>query len=85
MGELRPIEGGRAIAARDAQASFAVDCTDITVQLENLSVYVVFAWDDEGKINTAYFMGPRNPFSPAMVPYLIRARLVSQIANGGTD
>jgi hypothetical protein len=79
---LRPIEGGRAIQARNVRASFAVDCDEIESTAENMAGYAVVAWDDEGGMTFVYHAGVRNPFSPAMIPDLVRNRVAAEILGG---
>lgn len=74
MGELRTIEGGRSIAARDVHASFAVDSDDLVSQVPNMAGYCIIVWDDEGGITSHASLGRFNPFSPAMVPDIVRMR-----------
>ena len=79
---LRSIEGGRSIVARNTQSSFAVDTSSVSTQLEGMAGYVVIAWDDEGLMASAYHCGSRNPFSPAMLPDLLRGRIAADILSG---
>lgn len=79
---IRSIEGGRAIAARNVHASFAVDTGEMTTLLPDMAAYWLVAWDDEGNMVTAYHCGARNPFSPAMIPDLVRGRAAADILNG---
>lgn len=79
---LRFIEGGRAIAARNVQASFAVDTDAVSSNLGGMAGYYVVAWDDEGTMITAYHCGTRNPYSVAMLPDLLRGRIASDVLNG---
>ena len=81
---IRCIEGGRAIAARNVQASFAVDTDAVSSDLTSMAGYYVVAWDDEGGMVSAYHCGARNPYSVAMLPELLRGRIASDIANGDT-
>lgn len=73
------IEGGRAIAARDVSASMAVDGDELSCT-ENMAGYVIIVWDDEGGVGSAFHLGSRNPFSPAMLPDLLRQRIATEIA-----
>lgn len=79
---VRSIEGGRAIAARDAHASFAVDTDTITTSLRDMAGYVVIAWNDEGDFSPALYCGSRNPFSPVMIPDLVRGVVSRCVLNG---
>lgn len=79
---LRTIEGGRAIAARNVHASFAVDSDAITTGIGDMAGYVLMAWDDEGTMMSAHHFGSRNPFSPAMMPDLVRGRLAADVLAG---
>mgnify|MGYP003329622680 CR=1 FL=1 len=83
MGELRPIEGGRAIAARDVQASFAVDTDEITTSIPNIAGYVIMAWDDEGSITDAYHLGTRNPMCHQMILDLFKSRFSGRVIGNG--
>jgi hypothetical protein len=76
---LVAIEGGRAIAARDVQASFAVDTDDASTGMPNMAGYVIVAWCDEGGFEVHYHAGNRNPFSPAMIPDLVRGHVASSV------
>lgn len=79
---LRSIEGGRAIAARDVQASFAVDADEIQTQLHNMAGYYLIAWDDEGQFNTAVHLGTRNPFAAVMLADIVHNRVSNDVAGG---
>lgn len=79
---LRTIEGGRAIAARNVQAAFAVDTDQVSSELQSMAGFWLVAWDDEGFMMSAYHCGHRNPFSPAMLPELIRGRAAADIISG---
>jgi len=79
MADLRTIEGGRSIAARDMQASFSVEADTLQCAIPNLAGFVLVAWDDEGNIQATHHLGVRNPYSPAMIPDLIRNRAAHDI------
>lgn len=79
---IRCIEGGRAIAARNVQASFAVDTDTVSSTFPDMAGYFLVAWDDQGCMVSAYHCGARNPFSPAMIPDLVHGRAASDVLNG---
>lgn len=76
---LRSIEGGRAIAARDVLASFAVDTDSISTDCLEMAGFVVIAWDDVGAVTLAYHLGTRNPFSPCMIGDVVKNRLAYEM------
>lgn len=76
---LYPIEGGRAIAARDVMSSMSVDADELSCT-ENIAGYAIIVWDDEGGVGSAFHLGSRNPFSPAMLPDVLRQRIAADIA-----
>ncbi len=79
---LRPIEGGRAISARNTKTVFDKESFDVSNALENLAGFFMLAWDDEGQISWAYHSSTRSPFSPALLPDIIKERAASAVIGG---
>lgn len=63
---IRAIDGGRSIAARDVHAEFSNTGVDFLRELPEMAGYFMVAWDDEGRAISVHSVGKRNPYSFAM-------------------
>lgn len=80
--KLVSIEGGRAIAARDVQAAFAVDADSVSTETLNMAGYIIIAWDDEGGIEIKVSNAPRSPIASILLPNMARELVEGHIMRG---
>jgi hypothetical protein len=72
MGILVPIEGGRAIAARDVLAQFAADTEALSTESIDVAGYAIVLWDDQGSRSICVHQGKRCPMASTLVPDFVQ-------------
>lgn len=85
---LRAIEGGRHIKARDVQDTLFGEVNILCGEVQTMAGFAVIAWDDEGFVASSYHTGDRNPYAPPLLPDIIAEEIQRHISapmNGGDD
>lgn len=72
---VRSIEGGRAIKARDVQAEFAKETSSVSELCPNAAGFFVIMWDDEGEFAYSVHKGDRNPYAPSLLPNIVKEKV----------
>lgn len=62
-----PIEGGRAIAARDVHTELGSAADLAPAECPDMAGFALLTWDDQGFVHSTIYTGPRNPYSPAIL------------------
>jgi hypothetical protein len=79
---LRSIDGGRFIHARDVHADLATTVDDFIATTETMAGYFLLVWDDEGVARSALHIGVRNPYGPALIPDLAKNMANADVYRG---
>jgi hypothetical protein len=76
---IRPIEGGRAIAAQAVLSEFASETETVSTTSQDMAGFLVIAWDDEGGMVSAFHNAPRSPFSAELLTTILTDKVKSVI------
>lgn len=69
---IRVIEGGRTLYARDVQAAFADKTEAASVDTPDMAGFLIVVWDDQGMMATKFHHGQMSPYAPSLLPDIIR-------------
>jgi hypothetical protein len=61
-------------------ADLLAEVDDIIIETDLMAGYFLVAWNDEGHMFSTLSLGKRNPFSAPMLPEMIEARVVKDVA-----